>query len=174
MPASKIERTCGQCGTSFLGRPNYKYCTPECRSEAQSKNSRGRDLGSTAERTYFLGIAYYRYPNSSRPSHRAYFQRPGKTLHRAVYEHHHGPVPDGHEVHHIDHDTLNNDSSNLACIPQSDHRRESQAARRLQDYSCAWCGKDFQAIRQSNRTRRYCSRNHAQKHRYHQRKGPGL
>jgi hypothetical protein len=57
-------------------------------------------------------------------------------LHRAVWEYHNGPVPDGFELHHIDGDTFNNDISNLAALPVSTHQRahtlERIAAGKLQ------------------------------------------
>jgi hypothetical protein len=34
--------------------------------------------------------------------------RPANTLHRAVWEKHNEPIPDGMIVHHIDHDPANN------------------------------------------------------------------
>lgn len=36
---------------------------------------------------------------------------------------HFGPIPDGHEIHHIDDNSLNNDISNLACLPIAEHFR---------------------------------------------------
>jgi hypothetical protein len=118
---------------------------------------------SRSERVVFGEVTYYRYPDSDRPSLRAYFQRPGGSLHRAVWESVHGSVSAGYEIHHIDHDTLNNDISNLACVPTSEHRKESQAARRLHDYTCAQCGVEFRAFRASLSERRFCCIRHKQK-----------
>ena len=45
-------------------------------------------------------------------------------LHRAIWEHHYScKVPDGHTIHHIDHDPFNNDISNLGLVHDSDHAR---------------------------------------------------
>ena len=117
----------------------------------------------SSERVVFQGITYYRYPDSDRPSHRAYFQRPGKTLHRAIWEHHNGPVPPGHEIHHKDHDTLNNDPRNLVCVEVSAHRRESAHSRRRFTYECAWCGEEFEAFNACPSPRRYCCIEHRKK-----------
>ena len=113
-----------------------------------------------SERIVFQGKTYYRYPDSPRPTHRNYFQRPGKALHRAVWEHHNGPVPRGFEIHHADHDTLNNDPSNLICVEVSEHRRESALSRQVMTYECAWCGIEFEATNASRSKRRYCCIQH--------------
>lgn len=44
-------------------------------------------------------------------------------LHRAVWSHHYGPIPDGHDVHHKDHDKANNSIDNLECLSRSDHAK---------------------------------------------------
>lgn len=44
-------------------------------------------------------------------------------LHRDVWEHHHGPIPPGLEVHHIDHDKANNAVENLELLSKSEHAR---------------------------------------------------
>jgi endogenous inhibitor of DNA gyrase (YacG/DUF329 family) len=106
----------------------------------------------------FEGRRYYRYPESPKDSHRKYFQRPGKSLHVAVWESAHGPVPAGHEVHHADHDTLNNDVTNLDCVPISAHRAESAASRMQVDLTCAQCGKGFVGTNSARSERRFCGK----------------
>jgi HNH endonuclease len=110
------------------------------------------------ETVVFEGRTFYRYPDSDRPTHRRYFQRPGISLHRAVWEHHHGVVPEGHEIHHRDEDTLNNDISNLEAVPLSVHRRQAQARRVLHDLLCCVCGASFRAYGNQAAVRRFCSR----------------
>lgn len=44
-------------------------------------------------------------------------------LHRAVWSFHHGPIPAGHDIHHLDGDPFNNDLANLALMERSEHRR---------------------------------------------------
>ena len=45
-----------------------------------------------------------------------------KTLHRYLYEKEYGEIPEGYEVHHIDHNTLNNNLSNLIALPMDKHK----------------------------------------------------
>lgn len=44
-------------------------------------------------------------------------------MHRAVWEHHNGPIPDGWDVHHRDRDRTNNDIANLECLPKHEHTK---------------------------------------------------
>lgn len=79
------------------------------------------------ETTKWNGKIYRRYPNSKNISDRRYFQRMGKNrpsrLHRDVWEHTHGPIPEEHHIHHIDGDTSNNDISNLECVSPAEHAK---------------------------------------------------
>src|SRR5438067_6461268 len=50
-----------------------------------------------------------------------YFQRKGVRLHIAVWTYHHGDVPDGWHIHHIDEDRSNNDPTNLECLTLIKH-----------------------------------------------------
>lgn len=78
-----------------------------------------------AESITFNGFTYNRYPNSKNLSHQRYFQRSGgDNLHRAIWRHHNGPIPDGHDIHHRDGDWNNNDISNLECITKADHYKQ--------------------------------------------------
>lgn len=80
----------------------------------------------------FEGVRYRRYPDSPRANHRNYFsaagdyQRKGRepTLHRAIWRSLHGPIPDGHHIHHRDGNPLNNDPDNLVCVSPRDHVAE--------------------------------------------------
>lgn len=69
----------------------------------------------------FNGVRYYRYPQAPRKSDRLYFKRAGVYLHRVIWEHAHGPLSEGYQVHHIDGDTGNNDLANLAAVPAAEH-----------------------------------------------------
>ena len=52
-----------------------------------------------------------------------YFQQNGKALHREVWAETHGPVPEGFEVHHRDHDRSNNSLGNLELLEGTEHAR---------------------------------------------------
>jgi hypothetical protein len=48
----------------------------------------------------------------------------GRTLlHRDVWEHHHGKIPLGFDVHHKSCDPLDNSIENLECLSKSEHTR---------------------------------------------------
>lgn len=77
----------------------------------------------------FNGVKFRRYPDSERDSDRRYFtpgigdrQKGVKRLHEEVWMAKNGPIPDGFHVHHMDHDHLNNDLSNLEAISAEEHR----------------------------------------------------
>lgn len=79
----------------------------------------------------FNNITYRRYPNSP------YFtagisdrQGGASYLHRDIWISAHGPIPDGHDVHHIDFDPSNNDLENLQILTVSDHQALHTAHRR--------------------------------------------
>ena len=50
-------------------------------------------------------------------------------LHIYVWEKFHGPIPEGYDVHHIDHDPSNNEIDNLIALPQSEHHKLHMAQR---------------------------------------------
>jgi hypothetical protein len=67
------------------------------------------------------GEKFYRNPDSKRREDREYYHSANKRYHVALWEHHHGPVPSGYVIHHIDHNSLNNDISNLSCMLKGEH-----------------------------------------------------
>lgn len=50
-----------------------------------------------------------------------YYQHKGRRLHRVIWEHYHGAIPYGYDVHHIDGDRSNNNIKNLMLLPRSIH-----------------------------------------------------
>lgn len=42
-------------------------------------------------------------------------------LHRLIYEQAHGPIPPGHDIHHLDEDKANCSLSNLRSLPREAH-----------------------------------------------------
>lgn len=99
----------------------------------------------------------------------------GFLLHHAVWAAVHGPVPDGHQVHHRDHDRANNGYDNLELLTRSEHSsyhgkvrtdvwrdnqssevasvraRNAWARRQPRDVECAQCGGTFQSTGQRAR-----------------------
>lgn len=95
----------------------------------------------------FNGIRFRRYPHAKQHSDRVYFtpgiadrQRGIKRLHEEIWISIHGPIPEGHHVHHADHNALNNDPRNLVCIPSEEHRahhtndHEAKEAKRTEGW----------------------------------------
>lgn len=79
-------------------------------------------LRETTEQIIFNGIPFRRYPNSPRRELSHYYtSQGGQRLHRAIWEHHNGSIPDGHHIHHRDGNSLNNDIANLECLTAHDH-----------------------------------------------------
>ena len=69
-----------------------------------------------ATKQEFDGVRFYRCGK--------YFQHNNKRLHRAVWEYFNGAIPDGFDIHHVDHDTANNDIANLVMLARADHHSE--------------------------------------------------
>jgi hypothetical protein len=68
----------------------------------------------------FNGHRYYRKPNGY---YKADFKDGGSYLHRDVWEHHHGPIPGGHHIHHRDHNKAHCELGNLELLASGDHAR---------------------------------------------------
>jgi hypothetical protein len=104
------------------------------------------------------GNRFYRYPDSPQWDKRAYFHnRQLGYLHRVVWAEANGPIPAGHEIHHISGDTFDNSVENLACVPVSEHRRMSAAARVFRTYRCDQCGVEFESQAGTRGKYRFCS-----------------
>lgn len=116
---------------------------------------------------------------------------------RWVWEQANGPVPEGHDLHHKNHDRSDDRLENLACKPRSQHQREHREAatpekpyfgakgpastmwrgQPMCSIRCASCGKTFELRRGESRRRdragkrvrrKYCSRVCAAAAQYHQ------
>lgn len=93
------------------------------------------------ETVYFQGRPYHRWVDSPWAHLRTYFwsHPDGKlapvTLHKAVWESAHGPVPEGFHVHHQDENTSNNDISNLELLSREEHERRHSESRRARGRS---------------------------------------
>lgn len=84
-------------------------------------------MGNVETITY-RGIIFRRYPDAKRRADQVYYT-PGskhrkqgvKRLHQEIWQDIHGPIPEGHHIHHKDENPLNNDPGNLVCLPAFDH-----------------------------------------------------
>lgn len=90
-----------------------------------------------SETIVYKGVHFRRYPESKARADRVYFV-PGKAdrmrgvgrLHQEMWRDHHGNIPDGHVIHHIDGNPLNNDISNLQCVESTSHLKHHGAINR--------------------------------------------
>jgi len=70
----------------------------------------------------FLGKEYKLYKGSKYFSRNNCKDRTKDRLHKVVWEHHNGSIPEGHAVHHFDEDRSNNHVSNLRIHEKSIHQ----------------------------------------------------
>jgi hypothetical protein len=74
--------------------------------------------------------------------------RDRKWLHHAVWEHHRGPIPPGHDIHHRDENKANNDIDNLLCVTASEHGSIHNPYAPTPTRNCLWCRKPLVRQRQ--------------------------
>ena len=116
-----------------------------CRTQQQSwKGAVEIIYVSPTERT-FNGKRFVKFGH--------YYRSSRKFLHRAVWEFHHGEIPDGHHIHHKDGDRENNAIENLEAVPAHEHisghhtghgRRPVAALAALVDWRKSDVGKQRQ------------------------------
>lgn len=88
--------------------------------------------------------------------------RPPRTyLHRDMWTEENGPIPDGHDIHHVDGNKEHNELSNFECVSRSDHQIKYSPVRKETPLNpCNNCKKPIARNGQSpsayNR-RKYCS-----------------
>lgn len=85
-----------------------------------------KTLASGTEVIVFNGVRYYRRANSNDKRARRYFRsnhprQQREYLHRAVWRFYFGEIPKTHNIHHKDHNPLNNNPDNLECVSLKDH-----------------------------------------------------
>lgn len=70
---------------------------------------------------YFNGMRYRKDKKTGYFLHTVSGGRTGSRLHRDVYEYYNGEIPKGYNIHHIDHDKMNNEIDNLLCMEAKKH-----------------------------------------------------
>ena len=85
-----------------------------------------------------------------------------RQLHRVIWEEHHGPIPDGHLIHHVDGDPGNNAVSNLQKLKTNKEHmaRHFPATKKF----CVYCDAPF-IDRSVDKRGRYCSEKCGKKYR---------
>ena len=110
--------------------------------------------------TYRKGYQSYRFNN--------------KRIHRVLWEHINGPIEDGMQIHHIDHNPDNNVIENLEKLTQSEHMRHHADASRFGNdvryvRECTGCGVTFECINGvKNKPNVYCTSKCRSRHVYSQ------
>ena len=106
---------------------NFEPGNWECRSHAGN----GKPFEQIHPRIDFDGKRYYKAGDCPYYYHAfPYGATTRKTLlHRDVYTKFHGAIPEGYEVHHIDFDPSNNDSTNLVALHSKAHREVHRQAK---------------------------------------------
>lgn len=92
------------------------------------------------------GQTFRRHPDAEGRSQSVYYMAtsaPREYLHRAIYKHHHGPIPNGWHVHHKDHDPLNNAPANLEAVSPAAHAEHHGSHLPELVKVCAGCEEQF-------------------------------
>jgi hypothetical protein len=113
-------RTCQQCFNTFKARKVYlargqmTYCSPKCGQLASRKHPIQE----------FNGIRYYL-------STQGYMENSdlGLKMHREVWAHYRGPIPDDYVVHHINENKTDNRIENLRLVEWAEHTAEHSRER---------------------------------------------
>lgn len=117
-----------------------------------------RRLAGTEE-VVWNGRRYRRVPNHPVWHRRAYFMAttaPRSYLHRDVFVANNGPIPDGYQVHHRDHNPLNNKAENLVTLSPQEHAAHHRDSREPLVYECHHCGNSFASYKRAKNVR-WCS-----------------
>lgn len=78
------------------------------------------------------------------------------SLHKYIWEQAHGPVPDGHIVHHINHDKLDNRLENLTLMTHAEHSAHHNN-RYPREKVCEVCGTTYEPLPTKRKRSKTCS-----------------
>jgi len=103
-------------------RDAYRYNTPFNKEVVMNYfiGEDGRKKYYKHPRVELNGRGFYKCPETGYWKSR---YPSAEYLHRAVWKHHNGTIPDGYHIHHKDHDRSNNDISNLEMVEASEHAK---------------------------------------------------
>lgn len=106
----------------------------------------------------FNGIIYQKDPCSSSPYRRSYAcDAHGQSLHCAMWEFYHGPIPKGFHVHHKDGKKWHNEIDNFELLSSSDHTKEHWARKFFLQRTCLQCGIKFKTRSTKGIAVKFCS-----------------
>lgn len=129
--AIPLQFVCLACGAQRETRSNSSkglFCNPRCRAAFQRK-------GREHVRGYIqAGYRMLRWNDGGK--HRYQFE------HRRVWEDANGPIPDGHIIHHINGDKLDNRLENLQCLRRYDHSQEHATYKTLDERLAAAAARE--------------------------------
>ena len=95
----------------------------------------------------FNNVIYYRHKDGHYTFHHS--------LHRVIWEYHHGEIPKGYTVHHIDENKSNNSISNFQLLTASAHKSLHNLTTSKKEYICEFCGEKF--LSSALNSPRFCS-----------------
>ena len=102
---------------NFLPKRRPSYHSYFCNRQCYMKWKKGIRLGARKPRVYVSGYYYMMKPNHPRANNKGYVAE-----HVLIVEHQIGRLLMEHEtVHHIDHNSVNNDINNLKLMSIHDH-----------------------------------------------------
>ncbi|MFW6377516.1 MAG: HNH endonuclease signature motif containing protein [bacterium] len=79
------------------------------------RNQRNQETGRNYPKQEFNGRWYYLYTGER------YYSKGRNYLHREVWKHYNGEIPEGYHIHHVDGNPANNKIENLQLIEGSEH-----------------------------------------------------
>jgi hypothetical protein len=73
-------------------------------------------------------------------------------LHWDIWRAHHGEIPDGYQIHHLDSDPTNNAVENLICVPPEEGTKIHHPLTEISvHHRCLYCGKELRRKRKKGR-----------------------